>query len=552
MKLHKSLNLVKPKTRYVALLAALALAVVLAVFFTFESIAADDMLSLSYKAASSPTLKSGEQLVYTIHLINNSVTEANANVSDKIPVELTYIAGSVSHNGAFNSASNLITWDNVKVPGSGEVVLSFKVTPAIQVEESVDVINKASIQIVGEDGMGQILTRAVLISILPGEVVEPPVLNAFKTASQSQIMPGELLTYSIQVTNSGIQDAMVNVSDPLPRVMNYVDGSVSGNGVYDPNARTIDWENVTVPAASEVVLTFQAMPAVEEVSEPIEAINVATVTGEGQVINAEVKVTIVSKQLSPDSVQPVVNKVTIADRDVVADPKVTINVDASDDAAWMFVREYTVRTVYNQPVWELVNSSEWAPFQASFEWELAPYSGVHYILVMVVDENNSRSLLNENSMDFISLNQPNTSTDKPGLIPYQVYYQAGVDVNIQLSPSVGNADLYVWYPNNFEMPNHSSILPATALDQASFTTPEAGVYIILIHAVEPTTYNLVINPAGGPNGYATAGVNNNAPETPSEGVFSMEPVFSVIGVNPLGVVEPVDGPYFVRMPFIIK
>lgn len=548
----KTSGIVTTKTRRYVYILAVGLAIGLAILFTYQSIAANDALSLSYKAASATTVKYGEQLTYSIHLVNNSTTEANANVSDKIPAELAYVAGTVSHNGVYNSDTKLMTWDNVKVPGSGEVVLTFDVTPAMDVTDNVDVVNKVSIQLIGEDGLGQILTRAVQVSLVPGGVVEPPLLNAFKTASQAQMSPGDILTYTIQVTNSGIQDATVDVTDPLPREMKYVDGSVSGNGSYDPNTRIVSWEDVSVPAASETLLTFQVESAIETVSEPIEVLNIATVSGEGQVIEAEAKVMIVPKVLSPDKVQPVVNKVQIGDQDVVTDPKVTIKIDASADATWMIVREYTVKMVYGQPVWAKVKSSEWAPFKASFQWDLVPNSGVHYIVALVADDNMNRSLLSSNAMDFVSLNLPNTTTDKPGLIPYQVFYKSQVQVNIQLAPSKGNADLYVWYPDNFEMPDQSSVLAGTALDQVSFTTPEAGVYIILVHAVEPVAYNLSITPPGGPNGTATANPNNSEPNTSTDGVFTTEPVFSKIGVNPLGVVEQVGGPYLIRLPIIIK
>ena len=103
----------------------------------------------------------------------------------------------------------------------------------------------------------------------------PPVAGSnlagsAKEASQLQLGPDEELTFTIRLNNSGTAAATVDVSDALPEVMDYVDGSVSGGGVYDLNKHTITWENISVASGAELLLTF-AVTA--DVAEPVVVVN---------------------------------------------------------------------------------------------------------------------------------------------------------------------------------------------------------------------------------------------------------------------------------------
>ena len=171
---------------------------------------------------------------------------------------------------------------------------------------------------------------------------------------------------------------------------------------------------------------------------------------------------------------------------------------------------------------------------------------------MVANAEESVSAITHQSFDFVSLNLPNTQTTKPGLTPYLVYYDAGIDVNIQLAPVSGNADLYVWYPGNRSLPDKTSLLPGTAVDQVSFTTPAAGIYIILVAALDPVIFNLSIQPAGGPNAPVTGLASQLSPQNPTAGQFLVEPIFTNgvnIGLDPLGSAQPINF-VNIRLPMI--
>jgi len=542
-------QLLRPAMSYAFVALAVVFALLMTVAFTARSLAADSTITPSYVEASQPTLTIGQKLTYSIHLINNSQKEANANVADVVPAELAYVTGSASSGGVYDPVNDVVTWDNVKIPGLGEVVVTFDVQPATSVTENTIVVNVASIQIVDVDGYGQFSHPFVAITLIPGQ---PQVLNAYKWASVPAVVPGQKLTYTIQIVNSAVVSATVNVSDPISTNLEFIEGSQSDSGIYDASSHMLSWRGVVVGAMSEKLLTFDVKPAMDSVSSPLQVINIATVTKGETILKPQVKILIVPGPLNNLPSRPVVSKVTIGNQDVISDPNVVLHTTATPDAKWMFIREFYVKDVNGTQVWMVDHTSGWIAFEANHAWKLASVSGVHFVSVDVADENLARSLPSHNSFDFASLNLANTVLEKPGLLPYLVYYDADVKVDIELSPVTGNADVYVWYPWNFGEPDQSSELAGAAVDKISFTTPKAGVYVILVNATEPTTFNLSIQPAGGPNAVFadTEGQSLNATPASINGTFTEEPLFSKIGLDPLGSIQAVGGPFFMRIPLV--
>jgi uncharacterized repeat protein (TIGR01451 family) len=540
----------RPALSYLLMALAVVFALTMSVAFTARSLAADNTFTPPYIVASQPTLTIGQKLTYSIHLINNSAKDANANVADVVPSELAYVTGSASNGGVYDPVNAVVTWDNVKVPGLGEVVVTFDVQPAAAVTQDTKVVNVASIQIVDEDGYGQFSHPFVVITLVPGV---PQVLNAYKWASLPAVVPGHTLTFTIQIINSAVQIATVNVTDPMPVELAFVAGSQSDNGVYDSSSRTLSWRGIEVGAMSEKLLTFDVKPAMESVSSPIDVVNIATVTKGEIELKPQVKIKIVPGPFGGEPSRPVVSKVTIGDKDVLTDPNVILHTTATSDAKWMFIREFSIKDVNGTQVWMVDHTSGWIAFEANHAWKLDSNNGVHFVLVDVADENLVRSWPSHNSLDFASLNMPNTTLDQPGLLPYLVYYDADVKVNIELTPVTGNADVFVWYPWNFGEPDQSSELTGTATDNISFTTPKAGIYLVLVYVVEPTTtFNLSIQPAGGPNAVfeGTSSQSLNATQALTSGTFLEEPIFSKIGLDPLGSAQAPGGPIFLHIPLV--
>lgn len=199
-------------------------------------------LDYSRKSASQMVLAPGQVLTYTIWLHNSGFDDVVAQVVDPLPAEVHYVTESVTGGGVYDPVSRKISWTNVTVPARGNtpsaVALSFAVTATVDARTSV--VNTAVISTGGES-----FERSVWIWVVPK--LKPRPLDGVKLASQPTLAPGEVLTYTVILCNRNATTITADVNDPLPQAMNYVSGSATSGGIYDPDSRTISWNDVSVP-----------------------------------------------------------------------------------------------------------------------------------------------------------------------------------------------------------------------------------------------------------------------------------------------------------------
>ncbi len=508
--------------------------------------------------ASPTTLAYGEEVTFTVTLRNTGSADAVAQVTVQMPSELTYVAGSATGGGT--PEGNGVSWTDISVPASGSVVLTLKATPTVVVSADKVVYTVAAI-------MSEHLhfMRFAKVTLVPSSVPPPPGPNlagSYKTASKHILGPGEELTFTINLHNSGTEDAVVDVTDELPTELNYVPGSATDGGGYDSDAGTISWTDIAVPTTTDKVLSFAV--TAKTLDTPQVVVNKATIIVGDASIERQATVLVVPEELPPDHdrVPPVVSDLTIDDQDVLTNREVTLHISASDNVGVteMYLREWHLAT-RPIPHWKIVQSSGWVPYQADYDWTLGAESGTHFVGVWVSDGEDNTSWLGGHGLDFASLLLPDESVPRGGMVPYLVYYESGVTVNAVLSPTAGDTDLYVWYPNHFFGPDQKSTNPGTDTDSVSFTTPYRGTYLFLVYGYEASTYNLNITPGGGPRVMGMTGVH--ADETnqvvSNDQIIALgkveltsEPVLTWSGLDPMSV-TPTWAPRFsVYLPMIVK
>ena len=176
-----------------------------------------------------------------------------------------------------------------------------------------------------------------------------------------------------------------------------------------------------------------------------------------------------------------VDSFTIGDTDVYTGPDVTLNIAAHDNVGVtsMYLAEWVLSSK-PAPHWQPVTNSGWIPYQAKYAWTLNNQSGTHYIGVWVADAAMNRSKLTCAAIDFASLILPGAQVSQGQMIPYLVYYPAGVDVTAALAVTSGEAHLHLWKPGNMFGPDHSSALSGAATQTITFTTKSAGMYMFLV------------------------------------------------------------------------
>ncbi len=387
----------------------------------------------------------------------------------------------------------------------------------------------------------------------PAPPLSPNLVGSYKSASQYVVTSGETLTYTIHLRNSGTIMATVVVTDQLPAEVDYVVGSADPAATY--GAGTLFWSGVSVPAGSEVPLTFRV--TAKTFDTPTPAVNEVIIVSDSDSFERKVVVVVIPESMGGDPIPPIVHSLTIDEQDVLTDPAVTLHISATDNVGvnQMYLQEWQLVTRF-VPHWEVVQSSGWVSYQENYAWTLVSGSGTHFVGVWVADAAGNVSHLNRRGLDYASLLLPGETVGKNGLVPYLVHYEALENVSAVLTPTTGDADLYVWYTGDPSEPIAKSTNSGTLPDEVSFQTEHAGSYLFLVFGYTAATYDLSITPAGGPRAWSMAGVHlsgTNQVMAPKPGELIVEPVLSQSGPDPLSQATPPGGPPFkIYIPVIFK
>jgi uncharacterized repeat protein (TIGR01451 family) len=381
----------------------------------------------------------------------------------------------------------------------------------------------------------------------------------YKFASKHTIGPDDSLTYTVLLYNSSISTITANVVDELPTEFTYKVGSASEGGVYDETLHTLTWTAIDVDPATQVLLTFDMMSP-EVVRETGEVVNTATITTDQSVSKTEATVNLVSSPPVIDAEYPVVESVVISDADVLTSRDVTIYTEATDNVGveTMLIKEWQSHG-NGQSDWEVVNSEGWVPYEASHEYTLNDVPGVHFIGVWVADAEGNISHATQQSFDYASYLEAQTiMTDGIGMLPYAVYYDENVDATATLTHIIGDgfANLYIWFPGNYDFtaPDLTAVDPD--LDPLTFKTETAGTYIFAVGYQSDVTYNLAITPGGGPSAWnnevmlvENASVNTEAATVSIFGEIGLDPIAQAIEDQPLTPNVP-TAPNQIHLPMV--
>jgi uncharacterized repeat protein (TIGR01451 family) len=176
------------------------------------------------KLVDRETVSGGLPLVYTIVITNPDphATLIGAQVADVLPANTSYSAGPNCNLGSctYDSGINTITWAG-DVPAGMVLALDYTVLVNVGLAEDTEITNQADVSVgTLSDTTNEVTT-----------IFHNPDLSVTKSANPEPVEAGDVLNYSIVITNNGLGDATgVTVSDPLPANTHFVPGSI----VLDP------------------------------------------------------------------------------------------------------------------------------------------------------------------------------------------------------------------------------------------------------------------------------------------------------------------------------
>ena len=224
-------------------------------------------LSPSTKDVDLTTANPGDRLTYSIVLDNAEATSINAVLTDTIPANTTYVADSATGGATYDAAEDRIEWSGT-VPGGGSQTITFQVDIDAPLYDQIAILNTAFIEDLA-NGIGH--WRQVATDI------EAPVLTgSYKSVTPQIVSPGDTLTFSVVVRNTGSADAVgVSLTDPIPDYATYVADSVTGGATYNASQDRVEWEG-TILAGGSATVTFQV--TADPTTRGLPIVNEATIS----------------------------------------------------------------------------------------------------------------------------------------------------------------------------------------------------------------------------------------------------------------------------------
>ncbi|MBN1877655.1 MAG: S8 family serine peptidase [Anaerolineae bacterium] len=207
-------------------------------------------LGASTKTVDKTWVAPGDAVTYDFVLVNTGLQTATAVLTDPIPAHTTYIPGSVACDGicAYDAGLGAITWNGDIVSGS-PVTLTFAVTLIDALVDLTPVTNTATLN----DGSG------TLYQLADTFIARSPDLSAsFKQVTPAQVYPGDTVTYTVYIRNTGFAAGDARMRDELPPSLTYEGSSLScGNGSCGESGGTITWTG-TIPGRGMIPIQFRA------------------------------------------------------------------------------------------------------------------------------------------------------------------------------------------------------------------------------------------------------------------------------------------------------
>ena len=171
----------------------------------------------------------GQQLTYTLLVTNHGPSNASGvTIADTLPAGVSFVTGTASQ-GTVAASQGVVTASlgNLAVGAQATVTL----TVAVSSSARGVLLNEANVA--GNETETDLTNNTDEVSTQISTLID---LAIDKTGSPDSVTPGQRLTYTLAVTNSGPSDATgVQVVDTLPAGVSFVSatssqGSVSGSG----------------------------------------------------------------------------------------------------------------------------------------------------------------------------------------------------------------------------------------------------------------------------------------------------------------------------------
>ncbi|PWW36828.1 MULTISPECIES: DUF7507 domain-containing protein [Paenibacillus] len=216
----------------------------------------------------------GDIVTYTLVVQNNDPVDAtNVSLRDPIPVASVLVPDSVTVNGSALPGVDPSAGVPIgTIPANGSATVTFQVSvvgTAPPVPFPLFLVDQATVTFTTGQFTGTALSNIVNVRVFE------PVITLVKSAVPMTAVVGDIITYTVFVSNDGNYNADVILVDPLPAGEAFVPNSVLISGNRWSSANPITGINLgTIQPNFPVTVTFLA--TVTSVPTPPELVNQAT------------------------------------------------------------------------------------------------------------------------------------------------------------------------------------------------------------------------------------------------------------------------------------
>ncbi|MDU1322785.1 MAG: SdrD B-like domain-containing protein [Clostridium botulinum] len=194
-------------------------------------------LFIPVKTVSTPVANVGETVTYTVTLENTCTSHlTNVFFKDNVPNGLSFVPGSVTVNGVSDvTLDPNIGFTIPDIPGGSTATVTFEAI-VNTVPTPNPTLNTATINYSYTPVEGGIENNFTVNSnTVPLEVGALADVSVVKTGSPDPVIPGEVLTYTIDVMNAGPSDAQnVVLDDEIPSTIIDPEFSIDGGVTFNP------------------------------------------------------------------------------------------------------------------------------------------------------------------------------------------------------------------------------------------------------------------------------------------------------------------------------
>jgi len=249
--------------------------------------------SANWKSASytgtgtGGAVTTGDEITYTIHVRNTgSVTLTNVQLTDNVPAYTEFVS---AEGGIGPDVTGKLSWTVATIAvGAPDVTRSFKVRVVKDLTGATSIINTAAVD--NGNGKGEDPTTPPdpsdpnnphphpnpgdpATNIPVGKITKFDTWKTVATASGNpKAKPGEILTYTIQVRNTGnTAIPAINITDTVPAHTTFE--SATDGGTYDKVSNAVKWTISNLPMGAVGKVTFKV-----KVSAGLDSVPVITNT----------------------------------------------------------------------------------------------------------------------------------------------------------------------------------------------------------------------------------------------------------------------------------